>query len=227
MVGREPLMAYASHTGTIRNVEALRGAGWGLLLTPGKPRGVGDMRYGCDNGAWGAYMRKVPFDGVEFCRLLDRAGERADFVVVPDIVAGGMESLKFSLSWLPKLVQFKLPLLPVQDGMDLESVARALVEYPTLGVFCGGSTKFKMSTMCLWGMMASTLKRHYHIGRVNTARRIRMSAVAGAHSFDGTSATMYSKTLPLLERTRQESRFISPIGCYSEIYAMLKRIGGV
>ena len=55
------LMGYAAHTGTRRNLAALSGAGWGLLLSPGKPR---DPRFihALDNGAWGAFQQGKPFD---------------------------------------------------------------------------------------------------------------------------------------------------------------------
>lgn len=48
-----------------------------------------------------------------------------------------------------------------------------------------------------------------HVARVNTARRIAACAAVGATSFDGTSATRYAKTLPLLDAAkRQRSLFV-------------------
>jgi hypothetical protein len=44
----------------------------------------------------------------------------------------------------------------------------------------------------------------YHVGRVNSAKRIRAAAESGATSFDGTSVTMYAETLPLLDDARRE-----------------------
>jgi hypothetical protein len=59
-------------------------------------------------------------------------------------------------------------------------------------------------------MVAAAWRRHYHVGRVNTARRIRLCAEAGADSFDGTSVTMFSCTLPLLESARRQPSLLAP-----------------
>lgn len=204
------MIAYASNTGTLRNLQALRSNAWRVLLTPQNPKPRPGIRHGIDNGAWGAFKNQTEFDAKAFSDLVDRAGGSADFVIVPDIVAGGMESLKFSLSWLPKLRHIWKLLLPVQDGMDVQSVSRVLHAQPGLGIFLGGSTEWKLITMYSWGVLAAALGRHYHVGRVNTARRIRLAAEAGAASFDGTSATMFSCSLPLLEAARRQPSLFSP-----------------
>ena len=126
------------------------------------------------------------------------------------MVAGGMASLEFSLGWIPKLKHLKKLLLPVQDGMDVFSVAAVLHEHRNVGIFLGGSTEWKLKTMYTWGVVAATVNRHYHVGRVNSMRRIRMAAEAGADSFDGTSATMYACTLPMLEAARQQPSLLAP-----------------
>jgi hypothetical protein len=200
------ITGYASNTGTRRNLDALRTAGWRILLTPDNPTPRQGLKYGIDNGAWGA------FDAKAFETLVERSAGQADFVVVPDIVAGGMESLAFSKSWLPRLRSIRRPLLPVQDGMDVASVSAVLHAWSGVGIFLGGSTEWKLKTMYGWGMVAASLNRHYHVGRVNTARRIRLAAEAGAHSFDGTSATRYANTLPLLESARQQPSLIGGMG---------------
>ncbi len=113
-------MGYASRTGTRRNLSALRAAGWRLMVSArGVLRSEG-FRYALDNGAWTAYQKGQPFDQGAFLRALDLLGEGADFIVVPDIVAGGRQSLDFSLEWLPHLLPLRVPLLlAVQDGMSL------------------------------------------------------------------------------------------------------------
>jgi hypothetical protein len=205
------MIGYASNTGTLRNLDALRVAGWRVLLTPDNPKPRPGLRYGIDNGAWKAYQQKTEFDGEAFAKLVDRAAGQADFVVVPDIVAGGMESLRYSLSWLPKLRHVWSLLLPVQDGMETLAVANVLRTWSGLGIFLGGSTEWKLKTMYGWGMVAASMGRHYHVGRVNTARRIRLAAEAGAVSFDGTSATMFSCTLPLLDSARRQPSLLAPV----------------
>jgi hypothetical protein len=162
------------------------------------------MRFGIDNGAWKAYQSKRPFDEARFWRLVERHGTAADFVVIPDIVAGGPASLSFSLSWMHRLRQLRQLLLPVQDGIQPLEIGRVLRQYPNVGIFLGGSTAYKLRTMTAWGLLATACGRWYHVGRVNTARRIRLCLRAGATSFDGTSASMYASSLPLLDTARNQ-----------------------
>lgn len=204
------MKAYASNTGTRRNLEALRAAGWNILLTPDNPTRREGFEHAVDNGAWKAFQQGQPFDEGAFIPLVERHGRSAEFVVAPDIVAGGMESLAFSLRWLPRLRHLHRVLLPVQDGMDVETVAAVLSDNPNLGIFLGGSTEWKLATMYQWGGVAARSSRYYHVGRVNTARRIRLCEEAGADSFDGTSATKFSCTIPLLESARQFRSLLTP-----------------
>lgn len=101
-------------------------------------------------------------------------------------------------------------LLPLQDGMKAEHVGPVLREYPDLGLFLGGSTEWKLETMQGWGMVAHAFGRYYHVGRVNSRRRIRMCQHAGADSIDGTSGTLYSVTVPRLDGEIRQSSLLSP-----------------
>lgn len=204
------MIPYASNTGTLRNLEALRVAGWRILLTPDNPRPPERLRFAIDNGAWKFRENPGANDWKAFAKLVDRYGCAADFVILPDIVAGGMASLELSVSWISKLRMLKSVLLPLQDGMDSTVVGKVLLEHPQVGLFLGGSTEYKLLEMYGWGMVAATLNRHYHVGRVNTARRIRLAAEAGAQSFDGTSATMFSCTVPLLDSARNQPSLLRP-----------------
>lgn len=204
------MMGYASNTGTKRNLEALRAHGWRILLTPDNPTPREGLRHGVDNGAWKAFQKQQPFDEKAFAGLVERHGASADFVVVPDIVAGGMKSLDFSMSWLSRLCHLKLLLLPVQDEMDVAVVDNVLRNETGLGVFLGGTTDYKLKMMPYWGGVAAALNRHYHVGRVNSVRRIQLCAEWGADSIDGTSATMYSQTLPMLDNALRQPNLLAP-----------------
>ena len=191
------MMAYAAHTGTRRNLAAMAAAGWGLLLSPGKPR---DDRFpfALDNGAFTAWQQGQPFNVPAFERHVERHGEGAEFLVLPDIVAGGLASLDLSLSWLPRLRGVgRRRLIAVQDGMQPADVMPHLG--PDVGIFLGGTTDWKLATLPVWGRVAQEADAYFHVGRVNSARRIRMCAIAGADSIDGTSATRYAVTLPGLD----------------------------
>jgi len=204
------MIGYASNTGTRRNLQALRDHGWRILLTPGNDTVRSGLRFAIDNGAWKAYRQKIAFNSEAFAGLIERLGAAADFIVLPDIVAGGIESLAMSVSWIPKLRGLRLLLLPLQDGMTARDVGMVLRQNARVGLFLGGTTDFKLREMYAWGMVAATWKRYYHVGRVNTARRIRLCAEAGADSFDGTSATMYCDSLPLLANAAKQPSILTP-----------------
>jgi hypothetical protein len=200
------MLGYASNTGTRRNIAALREAGWRLLLTPDNPTPRDGLKFGIDNGAFA----KDGFKPEPFGDLVERLGCAADFVILPDIVAGGEASLDLSVSWIPRLRGIRKLLLPLQDGMTAHDVGMVLRQNVQVGLFLGGSTEFKLREIYGWGMVAAAWRRHYHVGRVNTARRIRLCAEAGADSFDGTSVTMFSCTLPLLESARRQPSLLAP-----------------
>lgn len=99
------MIAYASWTGTKSTLAALRAANWRLLLSAAGHHGnwdPGGFPYALDNGAWSAFQQKKPFDEEAFGRALARWADAADWVVAPDIVAGGLPSLEMSLRWLPR-----------------------------------------------------------------------------------------------------------------------------
>jgi hypothetical protein len=194
---RAPLVGYASRTGTKRNLAALRAAGWRLLVSATACLRTEGMRYAMDNGAWTAYQQDKPFDEDAFMRAIDKLGESADWIVVPDIVTGGLRSLDYSLSWLEKLRGLPTPLLlAVQDGMEPNDVRELLS--PAVGIFIGGSTEWKEETADQWGRLARRRNCYLHVGRVNSQRRIGICNAAGANSFDGTSASRFSKSLQRL-----------------------------
>lgn len=71
------LIAYASRTGTKRNLAGLRGAGWRLLVSAtGILRHEG-FQYALDNGAWTAFQKGVPFDEQKFAAALRKLERRA------------------------------------------------------------------------------------------------------------------------------------------------------
>lgn len=207
------MIAYASRTGTRRNLDALEAAGWRLLVSAASPRDPGGFRYALDNGAWswtrdGGDFREAPFEAA-----VERFGERADFVVVPDLVARGRESLELSLRWLPRL-EARLPwpgprlLLAAQDGITEEDLAGVLSD--RVGIFVGGSTEWKLATMVAWGALARRRGAYLHVGRVNTARRIRLCHDAAASSFDGSSVSRFAVNIPRLSYARDQPSLFAP-----------------
>ena len=165
-----------------------------------------------DNGAWSDFQAERPFDEDAFDRFLDWLAEQPVVprsLILPDIVAGGLASLELSTRWSNRcLSACPLVLLPVQDGMTEQDVAHLVG--PKVGVFLGGSTQWKISTMAAWGAFCHRLGLHYHVARVNTEKRMAMAIAAGADSVDGTSASRYAVTLPRLDRASRQPDFFTP-----------------
>lgn len=161
------------------------------------------FRYALDNGAWSAFNSGQKWDAGRFREFYSIFGAEADWVVAPDIVAGGLESLRLTESWLPELCGLRL--IAVQDGMSCEDVAPLITD--NIGIFLGGSTEYKLSSMAAWGEFTKERGIWFHVGRVNSRKRILMCAQCHATSFDGTSASRFQKTMWRLESARQQQAF--------------------
>ena len=164
----------------------------------------GGFKYALDNGAWTAHCRGEAFDIPAFEKALGLFANDADFVVAPDIVGGGLDSLRVSKQWIQRLLDVtRIVVVPVQEGMTPKDVAPLLS--PRVGVFVGGATAaWKCGTVPQWAQIAHNHGSICHVGRVNSAKRIKICALAGADSFDGSSASRYAKTLPLLDAARRQ-----------------------
>lgn len=198
------IQPYASRTGTRQNLEQLRLYGWGLLISAsGVLRDEGFDLFIIDNGAWSAFCQGKSWDAGRFQTAVDMFGARARVIITPDIVAGGLTSLRLSESWVPLLYSIAPQIIPVQDGM-LPADVRPLLSN-RVGIFVGGTTEWKLATMRQWGELAKETGCYLHIGRVNSAKRIQLCQDAGADSFDGTSASLYSVTTRPLDLARRQS----------------------
>jgi hypothetical protein len=105
-----------------------------------------------------------------------------DFVVVPDIVAGGLASLEWSAFWRSTVPTEFAAYLAVQDGMTEADVAPELHRYH--GIFVGGSLAWKLATGAAWAKLARRRGLRCHIGRVGTAERVQWARAIGATSID-------------------------------------------
>ena len=201
--GSSEILLPATETGGTRNLRAMRDASFRLLTSPVYLAEHGwhepPWAYALDNGAWSYHQRGQDFDADAFARAVDRVGEAADFLVLPDVVAGGERSLELSMRWHAQLGDHPTPrYLVVQDGMGEGLPLAGLA-----GLFVGGTTEWKRSTMRGWARVAARHGLALHVGRVNSARLIREVLAIGAESgcpvsCDGTSATLYASTAPAL-----------------------------
>jgi hypothetical protein len=201
------MIAYASRTGTKRNLNALKARDWRLMLSAkGRLNPLeGDWKYALDNGAWYAFQNGEAFDEAAFGTALDLFGEGADFIVAPDIVAAGMRSFDFSVAWLPRLQGAAPIAFAVQDGMTIADVEPLLAAGLVQVLFVGGSTEWKIATMADWVALGLRYGIPTHIGRVNTIKRIYLCLAAGAHSFDGSGPGKFVECLLTIDAARHQS----------------------
>ena len=192
------MIAYASRTGTRRNLAALRKAGWRILVSARGVLRTEGFPYALDNGAWTSFQRGEPFDEAAFSKAVTLLGEGADWTVLPDIVGGGHRSLAYSLSWLPRLAPLPGKLLiAVQDGMGPDDVRPYLGA--RVGIAVGGTTEWKIRTIPSWGVLARETGCYLHVLRVNSVKRVRLCQDARADSFDGSGPSRFAKHLAVMD----------------------------
>ena len=185
------MQPYTSRTGTRSTLALLREHGYRLLVSAAADLRSEGFRYAIDNGAWPAHCQgRDMLDLGRYRKAVDKLGDGADWVVLPDIVGAGERSLALSLEWLDwTSSRTRLPLIAVQDGMTPSDIAPLIGG--GIGIFLGGSTDWKLQTCLMWGRLADEFGSYLHVGRVNTKNRIQLCASSGAASFDGTSPIMF------------------------------------
>jgi hypothetical protein len=141
-----------------------------------------------DNGAYRNWLAGESFDGDTYLRAVDRAVsvETPDtpiyFAVIPDIVAGGLESLTFSLAWLDRMPQTWPLYLAVQDGICTNDITPDITSKIS-GIFLGGSNRYK-ATAAIWANFAHTHNLQFHYGRAGTPWKLLHAMESGADSLD-------------------------------------------
>jgi len=116
-------------------------------------------------------------------------------------VAGGLESLAFSLTWRPHLATIAPLYLAVQDGMVDADVVPHLEGFA--GLFVGGTLPWKLRSAREWVRLAHRHGIKAHVGRVGTERRVAWARRIGADSIDS--------CLPLWSEENLE-RFLRGLG---------------
>ena len=149
-----------------------------------------------DNGAFTCWGKGYPFQSAVFLRTLERCyklGVSLDWIVIPDIVAGGVRSLDFSVSWVvpvagPLHTAPRLALV-VQDGMTVQHVRHCglLTTRRVSCIFVGGTLEWKWATASEWVSFAHGEGMICHIGRCGTVDALERAEEAGADSVDSSS----------------------------------------
>jgi hypothetical protein len=155
--------------------------GW-LLSPDGWRKPPSWMSYALDNGAFGAWVNKRPWDAEAFRAHIEKSktAHKPSWVVVPDVVTDMEATIISWHEWSPQLRAI-LPNVPlafaVQDGMTPCHVPKDADV-----IFVGGTTEWKWRNLYSW---TDNFPR-VHVGRVNSERMLWMAHDAGAESCDGT-----------------------------------------
>lgn len=178
------MKVYVGQTRSRELVARLTELGWGEMT---QPKEVPPRRrpFVLDNYAFACFKQGKPWDEATFLRSIEQLRERRlkpDFVVAPDIVAGGWSSLAVSLSWRSRLQGFAPVYLAVQDGMTLDGVSPQLQAFD--GVFVGGSKEWKLTSGYWWVQVAHGMGKPCHIGRISGREHTRLAKSWGADSID-------------------------------------------
>ena len=166
--------------------------------------------WGFDNGAFKDWLSGKEFDRDRYLRALEKAVRISEIyhppyiAVIPDIVAGGMKSLEFSISWLETELS-SIPFnwyLAVQDGIDPLEIENTLRNYPQIkGLFLGGTDEFK-KTAPFWSSLAHSLGLKFHYARAGSMKKVELAKKSLADSLDS--------SLPLWTNRKLE-RFIKAL----------------
>lgn len=181
---KRPIVILGEFTG--RRVPRLQSLGWGRMWIGRNPSAYEGEPACVDNGAWRDHCAGLR--GVNIPRFLRHVDKFHRLVgtpylaVCPDIVFGGLESLEYSLSWLPRLPADWPWYIAVQDGMteaDVEPVIHLFA-----GIFLGGSNEFKRATARGWANFARRHGKRFHYARAGTPRKLQHAIDVGADSLD-------------------------------------------
>lgn len=179
-----PVVLLGEFTG--RRVPRIQALGWGRLWIGRNPSAYPGEPWGCDNGAYRDYLAggrgvNVP----RFLRHVENCQRRLGtpyLAVAPDIVAGGLESLEYSLDWLGRLPPDWPWYLAVQDGQtpaDVEPVATRFA-----GIFLGGTAEWKWLTARVWRNFSRAHGLRLHYARAGTPRKLQHAIDVEADSLD-------------------------------------------
>lgn len=140
--------------------------------------------YGLDNGCFKA------FDEPAWLRLVQQAEhDQPVFITLPDIVGDASRTVELFHEFKEKVPQRRA--LVLQDGLSNVRIPWRELD----AVFIGGSDEFKYSRDAISAAKAAKmLGRWVHVGRVNTAARVR-NWIGLADSIDGSGLSRFDHML--------------------------------
>lgn len=149
-----------------------------------------------DNGAFSAWLNDQPISlksQVEAMRsFMDTLPDHSiEWIVLPDVVADGMESWRRSwhgIGMLQDLIHPERMLWPVQEEMDIYQLAAMWRAGAFGGFFVGGKTRrWKLETAR--EIRKELSSAYIHIGRISSPHHLMAATQIPIDSFDTTSFT--------------------------------------
>jgi hypothetical protein len=176
-----------------RMLDLITSWGWRELRQPSNGPIKRVWGYGADNEAFRQFRGGGEYDPDAAVERLQRDEEEygpASIAVVPDRVAEGMVSFRYSMWWAQVMAAVcdSPRYLAVQDGQGEDDVRAAVRDGIFGGIFVGGSTEWKWSTAARWVVVAHECGVPCHVGRSSSARRVRYCRAIGADSADSNVA---------------------------------------
>ena len=159
------------------------------LRTPLTGYALAGVPYALDNGCFTEFREK------KWLSLIDEADEqrmtnKPIFCTMPDIVGDARRTWELFELYMGKSKGLPRALV-LQDGVGNVDINWNWVN----AVFVGGSDNFKISAECINACKtAKILNKWIHVGRVNTAARVR-NWIGLADSIDGSGISMYDHML--------------------------------
>lgn len=184
---------YTGQTGGGR-LEKIISLEMGIMITSSPcclpPKEISQTFCALDNGAFSCYKKGYPFMADVSLKTLSDCYKKnipLDFIVCPDIIAGGLDSYSLSQSWAANELKTAPKLaLVVQDGMKPEllgSVKR------WSHIFVGGTKEWKWKITRMWVEFAHENGKECHIGQCGRLEYLLNAYEMGADSVDSTSFT--------------------------------------
>jgi len=147
-----------------------------------------------DNGAFSCFRKGYPFQADVFRQTIKACYKHnitLDFIVCPDIVCGGLDSLSFSMKWAAgELLGSPNLALVMQDGMKPQDISVGYHLKHFSYIFIGGSVGWKWKTAEEWVRFAKDNNKKVHIGQCGRLQYLERARDLGVDSVDSTSFTV-------------------------------------
>lgn len=178
-------MQYFANPSTLGVRDAMQAGRLAMIATPKQGNKLPDGVAWCaDNGCFG---KGYPGDDAWFAWLKSFTPEqisRCMFAVAPDVVGDAWRTHIRSFPWFQRIRGLGYPVAYVaQNGLELHPVPWHDFD----ALFIGGDTAWKLGPHAR-ALVAEAKRRGkwVHMGRVNSARRLRYADTIGCDSADGT-----------------------------------------